>query len=278
MGGRQTWTVADAGTTLTLGGVVSGGVANSNQSSPASNPSLTIRGAGTVDLTNAGNTFTGDILVDGASLVINANTDWGGPTVISASSKTISLDNAGTLLVTASVNPGANTSTTYNLIQVLAGGGTVNISSGATLTLDDAGQLFGSGTLTKTGLGTLALRNQGTSYGGFAGNLIISAGLLQPTGGNGFNFGTTAGGTTIESGAALNLIGFSYLELEPLTISGTGLASDPQGALVNRSGTASTWTGPITMSGDSTIGSTSTGGATWGQTIERAIRALPTGG
>ena len=263
LGAAQTWTVVDALSTLSVSGIVSGGVANSNQVSPGSNTSLTIKGSGVVDLTNAANTFTGDILVYGGTFRVDDLDDWGGPTAASTTSKTITLDNGGTLNVTAgTLNPGALTTTSFKLVQIGSGGGTIDIASGATLQLDDAGQLFGSGTLTKSGVGTLALRNQGTMFGGFAGIIDVTAGTLQGSGGAGFNFGTTAGGTIIRSGAALNLNGIAVGEAEPLTIYGLGLTATPVGVITNSSATASSFAGPVTLGADSTIGSNAAGGIT----------------
>lgn len=272
LGAAQTWTVADALTTLTASGIVSGGVANSNQVSPGSNTSLTIKGSGVVDLTNAANTFTGDILVDGGTFRVDDLDDWGGPTVASTTSKTITLDNGGKLNVSAgTLNPGALTTTSFKLVQIGSGGGTININSGATLQLDDAGQLFGSGTLTKSGVGILALRNQGTTFGGFAGIIDVTEGTLQGSGGAGFNFGTTAGGTIIRSGAALNLNGIAVGEAEPLTIYGLGLTATPVGAITNSSATAASFAGPVTLGADSTIGSNAAGGITLSGAIDGAF-------
>ncbi len=272
LGAAQTWTVADALTTLTASGIVSGGVANSNQVSPGSNTSLTIKGSGVVDLTNAANTFTGDILVDGGTFRVDDLDDWGGPTVASTTSKTITLDNGGKLNVSAgTLNPGALTTTSFKLVQIGSGGGTIDIASGATLQLDDAGQLFGSGTLTKSGVGTLALRNQGTTFGGFAGIIDVTEGTLQGSGGAGFNFGTTAGGTIIRSGAALNLNGIAVGEAEPLTTYGLGLTATPVGVITNSSATASSFAGPVTLGADSTIGSNAAGGITLSGAIDGAF-------
>ena len=251
LGGVQTWTVEDSGTVLTISSVVSGGQPNSNQISPGANTSLTIKGAGSVTLTNAGNTFTGDIVVDGGGFNVDNTRDWGSATVASSTSKTITLTNGGRLNVTSgTINPGALTTTSYALVQIGSGGGTIDVASGAVLQLDDAGQLYGTGTLTKTGVGTLSLRNQG----GFGGAIIISAGTLQPIGGTGSNFGTIGAGTTIQSGAVLNLNGISVAEAEPLTIFGAGLASNPVGVITNSSTTAATFSGPITLGSASSIG------------------------
>ena len=251
LGAAQTWTVADAGVVLTLSGVVSGGLSNSNQTTPAQNTSFTIKGAGSVTLSGGANTFTGDIVVDGGGYNISsvsANYSWGGATVANTTSKTISLINGGRLNVTSGT-PNPNNTTNYYLIQVGTGGGTIDIASGATLQLDDANQLWGTGNLTKTGAGIFLSGLQAT----FSGTITISGGLLRAGNASGV-FGVATAGTTISSGAALDLNGkLTITEAEPLTISGAGLAASPAGVITNNSATAAIFPGPITLAADSTI-------------------------
>jgi autotransporter-associated beta strand protein len=256
LGGPQTWTVADAGTLLTIGGVVTGGRPNSDQTTPGINTSLTIKGSGEVTLDASANTFSGDIVVDGGGYRVNGAADWGGATIASSTSKTITLINGGrlTLAPALTFNPSNSASSAYTLIRVGEGGGTFAIPEGSTLQLDDAGQLYGAGTLTKSGGGTLSLRNQGTSFGGFTGNIVVTAGIIQPTGGAGFNLGTIDGSTTIQSGAALNLNGVSITEAEPLFVNGAGLSSAPIAAIYNSSTTAASFAGPVTLATSSSIG------------------------
>lgn len=167
LGAAQTWTLTGAGKTLDASGVISGGVANSTQASPGSNTSLTITGGGTVSITNTGNTFTGDIVVDGSTLIVSNDRSWGGSTVASSTSHTITLQNGAKLSVpTGTINPGALTTTNYNLVRIGTGGATIDTGSTAILQLDDAGQFFGNGNLTKTGDGVLLLSNAFTGYTG----------------------------------------------------------------------------------------------------------------
>ncbi|GEP44649.1 hypothetical protein BGE01nite_39400 [Brevifollis gellanilyticus] len=256
LGAAQTWNVADSGSQLSVTGVVSGGPGNSTQAAPGSNVWLTITGGGSVSFGNTGNTFTGDILVDGGTFVVDSLRDWGSVTIASTDSHSVILDNGGLLQVTASLNPGATTTTTYNLVKVNAGGGRADVAAGVTLTLDDVGQLYGSGPFTKSGLGTFVLRNQNT----FAGTLDITAGLLQMSGTTAFGLNTA--GTTIRSGAALNMAGQTLVDTEPLTVFGTGLAAAPAGVITNTSSTSATFPGPITLGSNSTFGVSSSGSLT----------------
>ncbi len=252
----QTLSVADAGTVLTISGAVSGGPGNSTQATPGTNIFLTITGAGSVGFGSTGNTFTGDILVNGGGFNVDNDRDWGAATTISATSHTIILDNGGRLNVSGSVNPGASTTTNYNLVKIGDGGGVIDVAAGAALSLDDLGQLYGSGALTKTGLGTFTLRNQNT----FAGTLTVAAGTLRMSGTTAFGLNTA--GTSILSGAAFDLNDQAVADTEPMTIAGAGLASAPAGVITNSAVGSASFAGPITLAADSSIGVSSTGALT----------------
>ena len=104
----------------------------------------------------------------------------------------------------------------------------------------------GSGTLTKSGTGKWTLaRNT------YTGLTTISAGVLAVVESQGL--GTTAVGTTITSGASLQIGGNITIGEEALTIRGTG-ASGMTGALVNEGGT-NNYGGLVTLAADSTISS-----------------------
>lgn len=63
--------------------------------------------------------------------------------------------------------------------------------------------------------------------------------------------GSTAAGTVVNNGAALDLNGQTYANLESLTINGTGVSGG--GAIFNSSGSAATFPGTITLASASTI-------------------------
>ena len=251
--GANTLTKSGAGA-MTLTGVVSGSKAAGSNAISITGGVLTASGA---------NTFTGNIAVAGSSSVFAmAGATYTTTAPYGAAGnlyKQLLLTNGGTFRLTSgSFNNNAPTTTNVAagiIFNIGSGGGTLDVASGATLIIDDgtgtgtastASQLQGSGTITKTGLGTLS-QDDSTA---FAGAIIVTAGSLQPATGNAF--GAASAGTTIQSGARLNVNGITMTNQEPLTIYGTGLASAPAGALTSSTGTG-TWVGPVTLGSNATI-------------------------
>ena len=96
--------------------------------------------------------------------------------------------------------------------------------------MDAVGASIGTGgTLTKAGTGTWILTGANT----YTTATSITAGVLNAR--NATALGTTAGGVTVSSGAALELQGGITIGAEALSITGTGVSSN--GALRNISGT-----------------------------------------
>lgn len=106
---------------------------------------------------------------------------------------------------------------------------------------------IGNGTngLTKSGVGTLTL-TASNSYGGLT---TVSAGVLNIQ--NSFALGSTNLGTTVASGAALQLQANVNIAGENLTLNGTGIINS--GALRNIGGSNS-WNSLIMLAAASTIG------------------------
>ena len=147
-------------------------------------------------------------------------------------SNSLMVDNApGALLFVGNVNMGANTLT----IQENNIGGTFGGSV-----------ISGSGAINKTGTGRFILSNANT----YTGATTVAGGTLEIR--NGASLGTAASGTTVQSGASLELAlpaGFNVIA-ESITLNGTGAGAT--GALINTSG-ANILTGTTTLASDSLV-------------------------
>ena len=108
----------------------------------------------------------------------------------------------------------------------------------------------GSDVLIKSGGGTLTLAGANT----YTGATTVNAGTLKL--GNNSALGTTAGATTVSSGAALDTAGFNPNSGENFTISGTGTdGAGGTGALYSTANTTSFGGDTtITLAGDTEIG------------------------
>ena len=128
---------------------------------------------------------------------------------------------------------------------------TFTIADGAAaLDMNISAIVSGAFTLTKNGTGTMVLSGANT----YTGATTVSAGVLNIQ--NDTGLGTTAAGTTVSSGATLQLQGgITVGSSETLNINGAG-ASGQTGALVNVSGT-NTYAGLLTLAGATTISSDS---------------------
>ena len=237
-------------TTFGSNGTVTGGISEGTVTS-VGNLTANISG-GTIA---AGGLLTGNIssgTVGAGSL--SASTVSGGTNTITGAAGITTLSN-GTTTVGGVATIGTLSGGTVNLngatsaITTLSGG-TVNLGSGTDLSVSagtSAGLITGAGgSLTKSGAGTLTL----TSANSYTGATTVSAGVLNIQ--NASALGTTAGGTSVSSGAALQLQGGITVGTEALTLSGTGVASD--GALRNISGT-NTYGGLVTLGASSRINS-----------------------
>jgi fibronectin-binding autotransporter adhesin len=193
----------------------------------SSGAAMEIQGGITVGAEPLNITSTG-ISSNGALRNISGDNTWGG-TITLAGNTTIQSD-AGSLTLNAS---NAITATNRSLTLEGLGSGTIS----GTITT-------GSGTLTKNDAGTWTLSGVNT----YSGATTVSAGVLNIQ--NAQGTGTTAGGVTVSSGAALQLQGGITVGAEILSLNGTGISND--GALRNISGD-NTWRGTITLAGTTSI-------------------------
>ena len=161
----------NSGDTLTLSGVISGGYG------------ITKVGAGTVVLSGT-NTYTGTTMISAGTLSVTGS---------------LSDSTAVTVSSGATYSVGAN-----DTIASISGAGAVNLNS-YTLTVGDAnsttysGVMSGTGNLIKQGAGTLTMSGANT----YSGVTTVNAGRLVVA--HNTALGSTTAGTTVASGATLDL-------------------------------------------------------------------------
>jgi autotransporter-associated beta strand protein len=226
IGGAFTLEKAGGGTLILAGNstytgltTVSGGV-------------LKLGAPGTGTNTPLGTTGAGTTVASGAALDLN------GYTLGTAEALTLSgtgISSAGALINTGAAATYSGAITLGAIAPAIGGSGNISLTG-----------IVANGTtnsLNKVGTNTLILSNSNT----FTGLTTVSSGTLQlgaTGGGTNTPLGTTAAGTTVTSGASLDLNGFTLGTAEALTLSGTGISS--AGALINN-GAAATYSGAITL-------------------------------
>jgi len=233
--------------TSTLDAVRSGGLIDITTTAISGTGSLNIASSassGGVVRFSVANTYSGTTTINSGATLELAN-------VNALQNTTLDTGTSGSQVVSFTV-AGANT---YN-IGAIQGGDTLDfgnntISVGANnASTSFTGTLAGSGgSLIKAGTGTLTLSGASSSYDG---TTTISAGTIQIDHDNAL--GSTAAGTTVASGAALELSGGISIGAEALSLSGTGISSG--GALRNISGDNS-YAGAITLAAATLINSDS---------------------
>jgi fibronectin-binding autotransporter adhesin len=210
--------------------------------------------ASSLKLTNAANDFTANITVNRGGLAITSDAALGN----AANNVTIDSNNTNGGLRFDAAMSSARTFTFTSNEAVDTNGNDVTLS----------GVVAGAGTLTKKGAGALTL--SGASANTFTSNLNISAGTVRL--GKASALGTTAGTTSVTSGAVLDLNGQS-IGAEAVTINGTGISSS--GALINSSGTAASLTGAVTLGSNASVGGT--GSTTLSGVVSGAFSLTKTG-
>ena len=251
LGANQTWTVSNAASTLTVGGIVTG------------SSSLNKAGAGTLTLSGA-NTYTGGTTVSAGilqgnsislrgNIVDNANVTFnqtaaGSYSGILSGTGSLTKTGAGTLTLS-----GANTYTGGTTVSagILQGNTTSlqgNILDNANVTFNQtvagtySGILSGTGSLTKTGAGTLTLSGANT----YTGATTVSVGILQ-------------GDTTSLRGNIVDNANVTFNQAAAGTysgiLSGSGSLTKTGAGTLTLSG-ANTYTGGTTVSAGTLQGNT----------------------
>ncbi len=183
---------------------------------------ITKTGNGTLTLTPASTLFTGDLAINAGTVAIANASSLGtvaGNTTVN-SGGTLQITSAITLAEPLVLNGGTLNANGVNVTQ----SGAISITAPSTIsttgafTLTVSGLVSGAGNLTTTGTvagGTVLLQGANTSH---TGAITVSSGTLKV--GNDDALGATSAGTTVNSGATLDLAGFNVCP-EPLTINGT---------------------------------------------------------
>ena len=278
----QTWSISDAGATLDASGIISGVKV------------LTKTGAGTFRISgSSSNTYTGGLIVSGGTTLLaktSGKNILSGAVTISSGlvqslasneipSKTVTVTGTGVLdlnnfsdvigslkLTGGTVTTGSGTLTLGGTLTANASAttstitGNLGLGANRTFTINDgtatddllvSAVISGAFSLTKSGAGTVVLGGNNT----YSGLTTISAGLLIATANNAL--GTTAGTTTMSSGAALGFRGgFTYSTAEAVSAKGTGVGAT--GAIKNVSEDNS-FAGAITWTAAGTVGSVTAG-------------------
>jgi autotransporter-associated beta strand protein len=192
-----------------------------------------------------GATSAGTVVSDGASLQLDGG--------ITSTSEPLTLNGTGGGLGALRNMTGANTYTgAISLgtpaVRVNSDAGVLGISGSVAnpigLTFgglgdhDVSGAISGTSFVTKDGAGSLLLRGNNS----YAGLTTVSAGKVFVESANAL--GSTGTGTTVTSGASLQLRGGVTVAAEPLTVNGSMVVGD--GALASTAG-INTWTGPVTL-------------------------------
>jgi autotransporter-associated beta strand protein len=160
---------------------------------------------------------------------------------------------AGNVAIVSPVTLGGAQSWTNNSTSTLTVGTGAVVNGANLLTIGGSGNTAlsgvlgnGAGGLTKSGAGTLTLTGANT----YTGLTSVTAGVLNVQ--NATALGATTTGTSVTTGAALQIQGGITVGAEALTLNGTGIAGD--GALRNISGT-NTYGGLVTLGSATRINS-----------------------
>lgn len=213
---------------------------------------LTITNPGFTVTLGANTTISGVLTVNERSILSLSTFNLGAPTAVnmvggSALSST-SITGTGMLTLGGDITVTNSGSGSFGAIissriGLGAANRTINISQFGSNELSINDTISGSTNIIKSGLGDLVLGG----YNIYTGTTTVSAGKLKLN--NTSALGTIAGGTTVNSGAELDLNGITLSTSEPLTLNGAGI----DGALLNTSNTAATYNGAITLASSSQI-------------------------
>lgn len=238
--------------TATISGVIS----NSGDAGP-NGAGLFYTGGGATSILRltADNTYTGRTLVTNGTLSVLRDQNLGilqgsvVDSIILATGGRLRAESTFTLDANRGIGIGSSAGGAVTGVIEVTAGNTFTVAgviANRTVSNDGVATGANTGALTKVGAGTLALSNANT----YSGVTTVSNGVLDLRHNNAL--GTSTAGTTVSTGAALQLSGGLTIAGETLSIIGTGVSSS--GALRSVSGN-NTWTGAITITGGTRINS-----------------------
>jgi len=231
--GGFTYSLTSNATTLTLSAALSSNnfYWTGNASANWSGDNFSASDGGASTLSGGNLSATSDLIFAATGVTNNLST-------------TMSSDYTANTLVITTPGVSIGSSNTLTLNSTSSSAMAVSATSGnATIGVNLAGAAAG---LAKTNSGTLILSGNNT----YAGTTTVSGGVLNIQHNNAL--GGTANGTTVATGASLQLQGGITVGAEALSLSGTGVSAD--GALRNISGD-NTYGGEITLSATTRINS-----------------------
>ena len=254
--GTQTFSTAAGGaTTLTANSILNVVTTTTWDQSIGGAAKLTKTGAGDLNLTSSNNTFSGGLVIAQGALTVDSTAGLGPANVANDSAVVI---NGGTLRYT---NNTTSSSDANRGFRVGSSGGTIDlVDSAKILTVVGVVQNVSgeTGTLTKTGLGTLRLSGDNS----YSGTTLVSSGTLLIA--NTTGSGTGTGAVTVSSGATLGGNGTvgGNVDLNSATIgtagntitlssnlTTTGASNVAAASTVNVAGTTTVSTGTFTVNG-----------------------------
>jgi autotransporter-associated beta strand protein len=207
------------------------------------------------------------------STVANGNSNMGA--IMNTSNTPATYSGAITLTAAARINADAGALTISSAVS-----GAFGLTIGGFSNSTFSGVIgTGTGTITKDGIGSLTLSNSNT----YTGATTVSSGTLKlgATGGaTNTPLGTTGAGTTVSTGARLDLNGFTLGTAEGLTLNGVGygLGDFASGALINSSGSAVSYSGAVTLGSTGVLIKADSGNITLSGAFSGATFALTIGG
>ncbi len=216
-------------------------------------------GSGVVILTGT-NTYTSTNQIQAGTLRVPRDSALGATP--GSAAEYVNIWSTGTLEADGTFTMNAN----RRIVLGTVNGPKLSVTSGNTLTY--GGQISGSANWSKESAGQVTLSSANT----YSGALSINGGVVRIQ--NADALGTTAGGTTVASGSALEIQGTITTAAEGLTLNGTGISS---GGALRNTANANTYSGAITLGSASRINSDSST-LTLGSTVNGAGYGITFGG